>query len=183
MAREPIASTRACSTASKMARACLPSGASLAVDAVVVAGAPQGHGIAQAAGHRDVVSGRLLRQFGQSHPVSGKSRPVLREGDFQLVVAGDGAHADRHSTAKGFTLAVGPRLVARGVVARTRHLILHHQPSSPFSGGEVPTGDKGDLTMKPASPGPRWRPIPAILRRKRADRTRRLRPARVRRTC
>ena len=57
MRREPIASTRACSTASKTARAGLAFGREPAVDAGVVAGEAQRHGIGVAAQDRDVLRG------------------------------------------------------------------------------------------------------------------------------
>ena len=82
------------------------------VDADVVAGAPQRHGIAQPAGDRDVVARRLLRQLRQPRAVAGQRRLVLGEGDFQLVVAGDRAHADADGALEIVRLAVAARFCA-----------------------------------------------------------------------
>ena len=58
MRREPIASTRACSTASKTARAACASGRFRAMDAGVVAGEPERHQIGMAAhDDQDVLHG------------------------------------------------------------------------------------------------------------------------------
>ena len=95
-------------------------GRELRVDAEIVAGALQRHGIAEAARHRDVGGGRLLGQLGQPGAVAGQRRLVLGEGDLELVVAGDRAHADRDGALEAVGFRAGLRPVAR-VVAGTRH--------------------------------------------------------------
>ena len=95
-------------------------GRELRVDPEIVAGALQRHGIAEAARHRYVDAGRLLRQFGEPGAVAGKRRLVLGETDLELVIAGDRAHADRHGTLEDVGVRAVLRLVAR-VVAGTGH--------------------------------------------------------------
>ena len=157
-ARAPIASTRACSTASKTARACLPSGASL----VWMRRSWQARFSAMESPRPRVtamsVARRLLRQFGQPGAVAGQRRLVLGEADLELVVAGDGAHADRHGALETVGVSAVLRLAAR-VVAGTGHASCS------------------------VSPAPHWQRSPAVPRRRRAGRTRPRSGARARRTC
>ena len=79
MRREPIASTRACSTASNTARACWPAGHQLAVHGGIVTGEPQRDRIGMAAhdgGFALVEPARRLRQprlgAGEAGPLGGE---------------------------------------------------------------------------------------------------------------
>ena len=87
-------------------------GRQLGVDAHVVAGPPERHGIAEPAGDRDVVARRLLRKVGQPRAVPRQRRLVLGESDLQLVVAGDRAHADADGALEIVRLAVAARFAA-----------------------------------------------------------------------
>ena len=105
--REPIASTRACSTASNTARAAEFSGARRRCTAGVVAAEAQRHGVGVAAQHRDVGGGELARRLGQARLVARQRRPVRRVGDLDL---GRLAMARRHpATARFRGSAAGSR--------------------------------------------------------------------------
>ena len=99
MARAPIASTRACSTASKMARACLPSGASL----VWMRLSWQARFSAMESPRPRVIAMSVRDGFfgssGSRARLPASAGLVLGEADFEVVVAGDGAHADRRRRA------------------------------------------------------------------------------------
>ena len=115
----------------------------LVVDALIVAGALQRHGIAQSPAHRDVVGGRLLGQFRQTRAIARQRRLVLGEGDFHVLVVGNRAHADGYGALEAVCLRARFRLAAC-VVARSRHRRI-----------DYPSTTLAELSGK-SSPKARW---------------------------
>ena len=68
----------------------------LAVDVGIMAREPHRHGVALAAGDGDVAARRQARQIGEPRLVGGQQRPVGREADLELGLAGNGAHRRAH---------------------------------------------------------------------------------------
>ena len=141
----------------RRAPACLRAPAG--VDAHVVAGALQRHGIAEAAGHRDVgraTASSAVRAAGRGC----RPAPACPWRSRLRARGRRRSRACRRVTARLKLSASPPPLrLAACVVARAR-------PST-----------------APVSRAPRWPPIPAVPRRRRAGRTRPRRRARARRTC
>src|SRR5262249_7339438 len=90
------------------------------VNADVVAGAPQRHGVAQTPGYGYVLGRRPLRPVPEPRAVAGKRWLILGEADLQLMVARNGTHADADGTLEAVRLCAAARLAAC-IVARTRH--------------------------------------------------------------
>ena len=93
MRREPIASTRACSTASNTARACWPPGTSRRC----TAGSWQASFSATASALPRTIAasgaGQLARRLGQPHLAADQTGPLGGERNLELGLLGDGAQA------------------------------------------------------------------------------------------
>ena len=87
MRRAPIASTRACSTASNTARACWPPGCSSAMHGGIVAGEAQRDRIGMAAHDRGLRLAELARRLRQARLAAHQARPLGGEGNFKLWLA------------------------------------------------------------------------------------------------
>ena len=106
------------------------------VDAIVVAGLAQRHGIAKPARHRDVVAGGTLGQVGQARLMVGQPRTVTRERNVETGIARNGAHTARQRPLEG--LRIGSFLTGRSlIVANCRHALvpddIHWDERSTFS--------------------------------------------------
>ena len=119
MRTQPSASTRACSSASNAARACGSDGARLRCVVGIVAREPHRHGVALAAGDRDVAPRRQPRQVGEPRLVGGEDRPVGREGHLELALAPDRAHGRAHRGLEDRG-GVGPVRLALGGLCHSR---------------------------------------------------------------
>src|SRR5690606_19515025 len=91
-------------------------GGELQVNALVMAGTFERHGIAKATGDGDIHPGGLLPRFGQSGAAARQRRPILGEADLEFLVAGYGAYADHHRALEGVGIGAAFRPVA-GIVA------------------------------------------------------------------
>ncbi len=96
MRRAPIASTRACSTASNTARACWPAGCRRRCSGVSWQASLQRDRIGMAAHDRGLVLAELARRLRQPHLAAHQAGPLGGEGDLQLRLARHRAHAAGH---------------------------------------------------------------------------------------
>ena len=158
MAREPIASTRACSTASKIARACLPSGASF----------------------------RCRRVSWQARLSAIESpRPRVTATSFRLGFLGSSGSRARLPASAGRSLAKPTSRSWSPAIARTQTAMARRKVSPsppPFALPRVELSP-GPAIAPLVSRAPHWRPIRAVPRRRLAGRTLPRRPVRARRTC
>ena len=132
------------------------------VNRLVMAGNPQRHGVAIAAGDRQLLPRNLAAWIGQLDLVADQRRAVVRKGNFDTRLVGDGAHAIGQGLLQ--RLIVHRPCVLLAVVTRSCHV----------------TRSSG---LRCVSRAPDWPTIPAIPRRTRADRTQPLSPVPVRHTC
>jgi hypothetical protein len=90
------------------------------MDGIIMAGLAQRHGIAEPAGHREIVPRRPLRQIRQPRPFTGDPRPVGAEGNLEFVVAGNGAHATRQRPPERLGVN-GATWLCSGIVTASGH--------------------------------------------------------------